>query len=104
MAAAALILSPEELEQLLERAAERGAERALARGGAGDVLSTAAAARIADRDVKTVREWCVSGALPAQRRGRTWAIRRADLDAYLSGDPSPSRAGSIMRSLTPAAE
>lgn len=50
------------------------------------VLSTEQAAVIADRDEKTVRTWAAEGLLPAQKRGRAWAIKRADLDAYLSGE------------------
>lgn len=50
------------------------------------VLSTEQAAVIADRDEKTVRTWAARGLLPAEKRGKTWAIRRADLDSYLSGE------------------
>lgn len=85
---AVALLSQEQLAALLEQAAERGAERALARGGRA-VLTTADAARLAGRSEKTVRAWIEAGDLPAQKRGRSWAIRRQDLDAYLAGGGSP---------------
>ncbi len=84
---AVAVLTQEQLADLLEQAAERGAERALARGTLG-ILSTADAARLANRAEKTVRVWCESGELPATKRGRAWAIRRQDLDAYLAGGGS----------------
>lgn len=84
---AVAVLTQEQLANLLEQAAERGAERALARGGPA-ILSTADAAQRAHRAEKTVLGWIRSGSLPAKKRGRSWAIRREDLDAYLSGGGS----------------
>jgi hypothetical protein len=75
------ILTEEQLEALMERVARK----ILAESRSADVLSTTQAARLAERDEKTVRAWCETGALKAKKRGRVWAIVRADLDAYLAG-------------------
>ena len=37
----------------------------------------------------TVRSWVKSGRLAAVRAGRTWRVRRSDLDRALELDPSP---------------
>lgn len=95
---AARVLTEEDLEPLRREVAEL---RALIAGRAvGDVLSTDQAADLANVTPKTIRTWVETGALPASRRGRRLAIRRADLDAYLSG--SHTRAGSVLASLTPS--
>ena len=65
----------------------------------GDALSTAQAAELAGVTPKTVRAWVEARALPASRRGRRLVIRRADLEAYLSGDRQA--AGVVLASLTP---
>lgn len=93
---AARVLTDEDLEPLRRELAEL---RALVHGrAAGDVLSTEQAAGLAGVTPKTVRTWIEDGTLPASRRGRRLAIRRSDLDAYLSG--SPSQAAGLLSSLT----
>lgn len=82
---AARVLTEEDLEPLRRELAELRAQVAGAGRPAGDVLSTDQAAELAGVTPKTVRAWVEAGALPAGRRGRRLAIRRADLDAYLSG-------------------
>ncbi len=49
------------------------------------ILSTAEAAALASRSEDTIRDWIAQGRLRATRRGRTWAIRRDDLDVFLAG-------------------
>jgi excisionase family DNA binding protein len=89
-----VVLTPEQLEDLVERAIGR----ALARGGGPAVLTTAQAAEVAGRSEKTVRGWVTSGALKASRRGRTIAIRREDLDRFLAGTAPDG--GALVASLT----
>ncbi len=76
------VLEPEELKKLVREAVRE----ALAEAGTSDVLSTSQAARIADRNEDTIREWIASGELAANKRGKVWAIKRADLDRYLAGE------------------
>lgn len=96
-APALAVLTVEQLEALLERAAARGAERALAsRGSGGDVLSTDQAADVAGVSAKTIRAW-ISEGLPAGRRGRLRTILRPDLERWLAGEREPNRAGAILR-------
>jgi excisionase family DNA binding protein len=94
---AVAILTDEQLQNLLEKAAEKGAERALARGGPA-VLSTEQAADLAGVKAKTIREWISSG-LPAGRRGRLRTIRRADLEKWLAGERPASTGDAILRSV-----
>ena len=80
------LLEPEELKKLVRDAVRE----ALMEAGTSDVLSTAQAARIADRNEDTVRLWITNGDLPANKRGKVWAIKRADLDRYLAGEQTPA--------------
>jgi excisionase family DNA binding protein len=75
------VLTPEELEALLERAVQRALQASVG----GESLTTTDAAQIAKRSTKTIRRWVTLGLLVATRRGRSFAIRRRDLDACLSG-------------------
>ena len=91
------VLTPEQLEALLEQAAERGAARALAQAAGGDVLTTAQVARLAGVTRKTVNTWISEGRLPAGRRGAgkgRRAVRREDLDRFLAGERAPAVRGS----------
>ena len=81
---ATLITTPDELAAVVEGAVRK----VMAEAGATDVLSVAQAARIADRSQDRIRVWIAEGLLPAQKRGKVWAIKRADLDRYLSGETS----------------
>lgn len=83
--AAVALLTPEQLQDLLEQAAERGARRALEQASGGDVLTTSQAARVAGVTRKTVNEWIAAEKLPAGWRGARRTIRREDLDRYLAG-------------------
>ena len=76
-----VVLTPEELEALVVRAIVMSRAE-----NAPTVMSTRQAAEVSGRSEKTVRNWISSGALPATRRGRTIAIKRADLDRFLAGD------------------
>ena len=49
-----------------------------------ELLSTATAAEIAGVTVGCVNHWCLLGQLPSQRPGRSYVIRRGDLDAFLA--------------------
>jgi excisionase family DNA binding protein len=79
---AVAVLTEEDLERIIERAVGK----ALAQAAVTDVLSTADAARYAQRSEDTIRRWIDEG-LPAQKRGRSWAIKKADLDRFLAGPP-----------------
>lgn len=96
---AARVLTEEDLEPLRRELAELRAQ--LDGRATGDALSTEQAAARAGVTAKTVRAWVEAGALPAARRGRRLVIRRADLEAYLSG--SRQEAGVLLASLTPRA-
>jgi len=37
-------------------------------------------------DDETVRRWCVSGEIPAVKRGKVWLIALADLERWLHAD------------------
>jgi excisionase family DNA binding protein len=95
--AAVAILTDEQLQALLEKAAEKGAERALARGGPA-VLSTAQAAEFARVTPKTILEWINEGVdgrkLEAGHRGRKRTIRREELERFLEGRRSAPAPGS----------
>lgn len=94
---AARVLTDEDLEPLRRELAELRA--LVADRAVGDVLSSEEAAAIAKVTPKTVRAWVESGALPASKRGRRLAIRRADLETYLAGGTTP--AAGLLSSLTP---
>ena len=90
------VLTPEQLEHLVERAVER----AVARVGrpAPEAMTSAQAAELAGVTPKTVRTWVESGVLRAQRRGRRIVILRRDLEAHLAGSPQAGPA--LLSSLT----
>lgn len=97
---AARVLTEEDIEPLRREIAELRAQ--LAGRATGDHLTTEQAAARAGVTAKTVRTWVESGDLPAARRGRRLVIRRADLEAYLSG--GRPAAGVLLASLTPRSE
>jgi len=85
-------VSPEQLEEIVNRAVER----ALAGAGQGgpaekDILTVAEAGEIANRSPETIRDWIASGRLRAlPRSGRQqYRIRREDLEAALVS-PTPN--------------
>ena len=119
---AVVTLSAAELAAVVEQAAARGAQSVVriqaavleeladrvaeAAGATPDRwLTTDEAAGVAGlagkRRAETVAKWIAEGRgqqapLPARKVGRAWRIRRADLDAWLSGQrPSTSQASSI---------
>lgn len=50
-----------------------------------DTVTVSQAAAIAAVDRETIYRWILQGRLLAEKvMGRTWAIRRADLEAYLA--------------------
>jgi excisionase family DNA binding protein len=91
------VLTDADLEPLRREIAELRAQ--VAERSIGSVLSTEQAASLAGVKPKTVRTWVEAGALAATKRGRRLVIRRADLEAYLSG--SPARSMTILSALTP---
>jgi excisionase family DNA binding protein len=58
-----------------------------------DLLTTAEAAAFAKLTPETLREWIAAGKLKAARAGRSYRIRRADLEAALS---APRRARAVI--------
>jgi excisionase family DNA binding protein len=78
-----VVLTPEQLEDLVERAIARALDRGPART-AGEWLSTEEAAEAEGVSPKTVRSWVAAG-LPAQRRGRRLVISRAILASWRAG-------------------
>ena len=91
-----VVLTPEQLQDLVERAITRALARAPGEP-VGDVLTTEQAAELAGVTPKTVRTWIAEG-LPARRHRRRLVIRRADLDAWRSGQAP--EAATILGSLT----
>lgn len=91
MAAVAIVtLTDEQLQDLLERAAEKGAQRALAGAPRAPLTEWVTPAQAAPRfgvDEKTVRRWCESGRIRAERHGSRWRIDRAALPASQPGTP-----------------
>jgi len=79
---AVALLSEDDLERIIVRAVGK----ALAQSAIPDVLSTTDAARYAQRSEDTIRRWIEEG-LTAQKRGRSWAIKKVDLDRFLAGTP-----------------
>jgi excisionase family DNA binding protein len=90
-----VIMHPEDLESLVERAVRR----ALETGATVEVLSTAEAAALARRSPKTVRRWIRTRRLRAQRSGRRLVVRRADLTTFLDGKAVGVAAAAIARSV-----
>jgi excisionase family DNA binding protein len=87
-APAVVVLSPEQLEELLERAVRRALDRRPA-PSADDYLTPDEAAAIAKVDPSTIREWIRAGRLAARRAGSRVRVRRGDLDAFLARPPEP---------------
>lgn len=48
-----------------------------------ELMSTSEAAELLDVHVNTIKNWIADGKLPAVRIGRSWKVRRSDLDAIL---------------------
>jgi excisionase family DNA binding protein len=84
--AAFVMLSPEELEQIIERAVRRTLELRPP-ASPDDYLTADEAAGIAKVDASTIREWIRDGKLAARHAGSRVRLRRADLDAYLARPP-----------------
>jgi excisionase family DNA binding protein len=91
-----VVLTPDELEVLLERAVRK----ALQLQGAGEALSTGEAGRLARRSPKTIRRWVASNQLVATRRDRQLLIRRSDLEAYLAGRREGVSTAAVVASLS----
>ena len=91
-----VVLTPEQLEELVERAIARALERGTARS-VGEWLSTEEAAELAGVQPKTIRTWVAEG-LPATRRGRRLVIARSALESWRSG--WPAAAAGVVASLT----
>lgn len=65
------------------------------RNGDESYLSIAKAARVADVAPGTIRAWIRNGRLACKRAGRVLRVGRSELDRFLSGVPSQSRAADI---------
>lgn len=81
-----VVLSPEELSGIVERAAARGAEMALERAGvaaSGEVLTREEAAALLRLHPASLGRLASSGRVPASRVGQTWRFRRSELLAWL---------------------
>lgn len=101
---AVAVLTPEQLEAMLARAAEIGAERALSRAGgaASDpILSTEEAAREAGVSPRTIAAWARSGRLRAG--AAPYRIRRSDLLAAVAAGRRPPAANAEPEDLADAA-
>lgn len=78
-------IGADELRALVAEAVESALVAASRRQAAGvERLSAADAARFAKRRRALILAACASGALPAQRTGKSWSIRAADLDTWCS--------------------
>jgi hypothetical protein len=51
-----------------------------------EAISTATAAEIADRSIRTVRRWCACHAIGRRIRGGEYAVSRPALAMFLDGD------------------
>jgi excisionase family DNA binding protein len=51
----------------------------------------------------TVRQWVKTGRLAAVRAGRTWRVRRSEVERALMSDPSPAYARQAPSSPSPSA-
>ena len=80
MTAPVVLVSPEELAAIVERAVERALKRT-----APEVMTVEQAAAHVGRAPKTIRAWVAAG-LPVVRKGRRVHVRREDLAAWLSRD------------------
>jgi excisionase family DNA binding protein len=76
--------------------------RGVAPSGEDPWLTVAQVAADLNIHPATVRVWIKAGRLAAVRAGRTWRVRRSDLDRALLADASPaSQAGVSLPSDTP---
>lgn len=87
-AAQILVLTPEELDDLLTRAAKR----ALDLRDKGDELNLRASAKLIRRRVNDVSHAISEGHLPARREGKALMINRKDLLAWNRATPRGSQA------------
>ena len=54
-----------------------------------EYLTPAEIARELRVSVQTVNKWCRAGQLLASRAGRSWRVKRSDLDAFLRRNQPP---------------
>lgn len=88
MASAAIVMSPEELDDLLERAVARALEKARPPRAAEPDLTTEQAAQELQLAAKTVRRLARDGRIRGIRRGATWRFPRTAIEAYRAGGPA----------------
>jgi excisionase family DNA binding protein len=97
MASAAIVMSPEELDDLLERAATRALEKARPLRATEPDLTTEQAAQELQLRPKTVRRLARDGRIRGVRRGSTWRFPRTAIEAYRSGGPAVSVSDTLDR-------
>lgn len=101
MATPAVVLTRDDLDALLVRAAEEGAKRALdARGHADEWLDQTQAAEVLKCARSSIPLLVKRDGLPCSKLGRLYKFKRAELDAWLatrasSGTPGPRTLRSI---------
>jgi excisionase family DNA binding protein len=69
--------------------------------GDNDILSVAEAAAALDLNRNNVQAWIAKGRLKAKRVGRSWAIKREDLEAFRAWWKGNARAVSSKASRPP---
>lgn len=84
-----VVLTSEQLEEIVERAAARGAKLALQSSASPAELSPMMTPRMAAKALATSERQILKlierGDLPATKVGARWRIRRTDLDGLLRG-------------------
>lgn len=79
-----------DLEAYIARKPRRGSPK-IQNEKADDLLSTTEAAKIAGMLHETINKACRRGTLPAVIVGRSWVIKRSDLEVYLANKPKGGR-------------
>lgn len=90
MSTTLVVLTPEQLEQLVERAVERALSRVFPAAPPELDLTSEQAAEALNLAPKTIRRLAREGKLPGKRRGSTWRFTRRAVEAYRAGGSSES--------------
>ncbi|MFW5875721.1 MAG: helix-turn-helix domain-containing protein [Myxococcota bacterium] len=82
-----MVLSPEQLEELIERAVERALARHRPADSGGEWVDAAGAAQILQIHRQSINRLARRGDLPSARVGNRYRFRRRDVEALLEGKP-----------------